>query len=183
MRHGWLRYLAAMDDEPIQTPMIDGTDFLGRLDSIERRVAEHARRETPSALTKPDPDGDERWEANQVWAHMGEFVGYWREQIEGVIAEFDGDPVPFGRVKTDPGRIAAIEIGRQEPLAELVGRVHESIREVRQFLGRLTAPEWSAVGRHVTRGDMDVEAMVGQFIVSHLEEHLDQLDALAAAEA
>jgi hypothetical protein len=170
-----------MDEEQIQSSMLDGMDFLGRLDAIEARVAEHARRETPSGLTEPDPGGDERWEANQVWAHMAEFVGYWGEQIQGVVADYDGEPVAFGRVKTDPGRIAAIEVGRHEPIHALVERVRESLAETRRFLAQLTTPEWSAVGRHPVRGDMDVEAMVGQFIVSHLEEHLDQLDGLAAS--
>lgn len=169
-----------MADEPIQSDMLDGTDFLGRLEAIEARIAEHARREAPDGLTDPDPDTDERWEAAQVWAHMAEFVGYWHEQMETVVADYDGRPVPFGRVKTDPGRIAAIEVGRREPLPVLVGRVRASIAELRAFLGRLTAPEWGAVGQHQTKGDMDVEAMVGDFIVRHLEEHLDQLDGLAA---
>jgi hypothetical protein len=172
-----------MTDEPIQSSMLDGTDFLGRLDTIEARIAEHARRAAPTGLTEPDPDAQERWEAAQVWAHMAEFVGYWHEQIERVIADYDGEPVPFGRVKTDPGRAAAIEVGRHEPIPALVERVQHSIAETREFLRGLTTPEWSAVGRHPTRGDMDVEAMVGRFILNHLEEHLEQLDGLVAAEA
>lgn len=170
-------------DEPIQSEMLDGSDFIGRLDAIEARIAEHARRESPTGLTEPDPDTEERWEAAQVWAHMAEFVGYWTEQMQSVVAEYDGEPVPFGRVKTDPGRVAAIEVGRREPIPVLVRRVQESLAEARAWLNGLTTPEWGAVGRHPTRGDMDVESMVGRFIVEHLDEHLDQLDGLVAAEA
>ncbi len=167
-------------DEPIKSSMLDGTDFVGRLDSIEVRLAEHARRETPKGLTEPDRDAEEQWEAAQVWAHMAEFVAYWQEQIEAVVGTYDGEPVPFGRVKSDAGRIAAIEIGRREPITELARRVGEGIAELRRYLAGLTVPEWAAWGRHQTRGDMDLEAIVDEFVVRHLEEHLEQLDRLAA---
>jgi hypothetical protein len=167
-------------DEPIQSSMLDGTDFTARLDAASARVAAQARAEAPAGLTEPDPGADERWEAAQVWAHMAEFVGYWHEQIEGVVGEYAGDPVPFGRLKTDPGRLAAIEVGRHEPISLLAGRVQDAVDELRRYLGRLTVAEWAARGRHQTAGDLDVEQMVSRFVVDHLEEHLDQLDRLAA---
>jgi hypothetical protein len=159
--------------------MLDGSDFLGRLDIIEERLERRATDPLPRGLTDPDEGSDERWEAGHVWGHMAEFVGYWQGQIESVLAEYDGEPVPFGRIKRDPGRIAAIEVGRREPVELLIERTHRSITELRRYLGTLGPAEWNAVGRHQTRGDMDIEAIVDHFIVSHLEEHLDQLDRLA----
>lgn len=165
-------------DDTTGTPMLDGSDMLGGLDAASERLAEHARREPPSGLTEPDPGGDERWEAAQVWAHMAEFVGYWHDELQGVIGGFAGEPVPFGRVKTDPGRIAAIEVGRHEPIPQLHHRVVESINELRGYLAGLTSAEWNATGRHQTKGDMDIEAIVEDFVVGHLDEHADQLDGL-----
>ena len=165
-------------DEPLGSPMLDGTDFLARLDAVEERLDRHAQTEPPSGLTEPDPGGTERWEAPQVWAHMAEFVGYWQGQLESVIGEYDGTPVPFGRTKTDPGRIAAIETGRTEPIAALRARVHDSIEALKRHLATLTSAEWNAVGRHPTLGDMDVERAVEHFVISHLEEHAAQLDSL-----
>jgi len=162
---------------------MDEGDFAGRLDDIERRLAERASRPAPEGLTDPDAGSDERWEARQVWGHLAEFVGYWQEQIESVIAAYDGEPVPFGRTKQDPARIAAVEMGRQTPVAELVGRAQESLAEARRYLAGLGSAEWNAVGRHPTVGDMDVEAMVERFIVAHLEEHLDALDGLERQDA
>lgn len=170
-------------DDPIQSSMRDGTDFLARLDAVKGRVAEQAQREAPAGLTEPDPGADERWEAAQVWAHMAEFVGYWHEQVESVVGEYAGEPVPFGRVKTDPGRIAAIEVGRHEPIGRLAQRADDAIAELQRYLAGLTVAEWAAVGRHQTRGEMDVEAMVEEFILRHLDEHLEQLDRLARAES
>ncbi len=159
--------------------MLDGTDFLARLDALEKRLESHAAAEPPGGLTEPDPDGTERWEAAQVWAHMAEFVSYWHTEVESVIGSFDGDPVPFGRTKEDEARIAGIETGRHEPIGELMGRVREAIDELRRYLSARTSAEWNAMGRHPTRGEMGVEAIVGRFVVAHLEEHADQLDGLA----
>ena len=166
-------------DEQIGTSMLDGTDFVARLDSVEQRLDEHASAETPTGLTEPDPGGEERWEAGQVWAHIAEFVAYWQSQVESVIGAYDGDPVPFGRLKDDPGRIAGIEMGRHEALRQLRRNVADEIAELKRYLDGLTPAEWNAVGQHPTRGPMDVEAIVGTFIIHHLEEHAEQLDKLA----
>jgi hypothetical protein len=165
-------------DDMTQTSMLDGTDFVARLDDIQRRLAAHAAAEAPDGLTEPDAGGTERWEAAQVWAHMAEFVPYWSSEIESVIAGYDGSPVPFGRTKEDAGRIAGIEVGRHEEIPVLMERVRASIAELNEHLRRLTSGEWNAVGLHPTRGEMDVEAMVGRFVVAHLEEHAEQLDGL-----
>lgn len=165
-------------DEPTQSSMLDGTDFVARLDAIEQRLDALAAAVTPAGLTEPDPGGTERWEAGQVWAHMAEFVPYWQGEVESVIASYDGDPVPFGRTKEDPARIAGIEMGRDEGVRQLTGRVHDALEELKGFLAARTSAEWNAVGQHPLRGQMDVEAIVGRFVVAHLEEHADQLDGL-----
>lgn len=170
-------------DDPIQSSMRDGTDYVSRLDAMASRVADAAARDTPAGLTEPDAGADERWEAAQVWAHMAEFVGYWHDQVESVVSEYADEPVPFGRVKTDPARIAAIETGRGEPIPRLAKRTQEAIADLRRYLAPLTLAEWACRGVHPTKGEMDVEAMVEEFIVRHLDEHLEQLDGLAGARA
>jgi DinB superfamily len=163
------------------TSMLDGSDIVARLAAAEERLAAHARAEKPEGLTEPDPGGTERWEAAQVWGHVAEFVGYWHEQIQTVIAAYDGDPVPFGRTKEDAGRLAGIEMGLHAPIPESMNRVRDAIGDLRRYLEGLTSAEWNAVGRHSTRGELDVEAIVEGFIVGHLEEHAEQLDGLRSA--
>ena len=169
-------------DEPVEpiAPMLEGSDLMSRLDAAADRLAELAKAEAPSGLTEPDPGADERWEAGQVWAHVAEFVPYWHTQIESVIAAYDGTPVPFGRTKTDPDRLAGIEMGKTEPIADLAARTAESTAAAKRYLEGLLPAEWSAIGLHPVRGEMSVEAMAETFLANHLEEHVEQLDGMKA---
>ena len=150
-----------------------------RLAAVERRLAEHAAAPLPSGLTEPDPGAEERWEAGQVWAHVAEFPSYWLAQARRVTDRVTNSPVPFGRVKTDVGRVEAIERERHTDPTALLERVRASLREVTDAVRGWDADAWRLRGAHPTRGEMTVERIVEQFIVDHLEEHADQLDALA----
>ena len=152
--------------------------LLARLAEAERRRVEHADAPLPPGLTDPDPGTDERWEAGQVWAHLAEFPGYWLAQAEHVIALPTNEPVPFGRVKTDRGRLDAIERDRHTDPAALLKRVRESLAGLTEAARAWPAEAWTRRGAHPVRGEMTVRRIVEQFIVEHLEEHADQLDAL-----
>ncbi len=154
--------------------------LLRRLADVERRLAEHAAAPVPSGLTEPDPGGEERWEAGQVWAHLAEFPGYWLAQALRVAALPTQEPVPFGRVKTDVARIEAIERERHTDPAALLERVRASLAEVTAAAGGLPAEAWQRRGMHPTRGEMTVQRIVEHFIVEHLEEHAEQLDSLGS---
>jgi DinB superfamily len=159
-----------------------GLDEVDRnLESLRARLAEIAAREAPAGLTKPDPGGTERWEAAQVWAHVAEFVGYWHEQLATVVQEYDGTPIPFGRVKTDPGRIDAIEAGRHRPIAELAREADAAIASLARYLATLDDAAWTARGLHQTRGELDLQASLKRFVIDHLDEHAAQLEGLGAA--
>jgi len=153
-------------------------DLLARLADAERRLAEHASRPLPSGLADPDPGAEERWEAGQIWAHLAEFPAYWLAQAQRIITEPTNPPVPFGRVKTDAGRIAAIERDRHENPQALLDRVRAALAEIGDEARSWDAETWRCTGMHPTRGEMSVEQIVRTFIVDHLEEHADQLDGL-----
>lgn len=157
---------------------MDTTEIMERFELIEQRLAEHAEGPVPTELTDPDEGGTERWEATQVWAHMAEFVAYWQSQLEKVIDNYSGTPVPFGRLKDDAGRIGGIEEGRHESIANLMEQVHDEIQVTRGYLPTLSDEQWQAVGLHPTRGELQPERMVEIFMLNHLEEHADQLDSL-----
>jgi hypothetical protein len=157
-------------------------ELLGRLDGVGARLNHLVATPTPG-LTEPDEGTGERWEAGQVWAHIAEFVPYWLVELERVVAGGRGpgsaDPVPYGRIKTDAARIAAIERDRREDPPALLARATEGIARVRAFVGELPADAWRYVGLHPTRGEVPVERIVEGSVVEHLEEHADQLEGLA----
>ncbi|HLE58158.1 MAG TPA: DinB family protein [Candidatus Limnocylindria bacterium] len=160
-------------------------ELLARIDAAERRLAAQAAN-PPAGLTDADPASGERWDAGQAWAHLAEFVPYWLRQIEVVLAGqaagTDGGAAPFGRTRADPGRIGAIETGRREPPADQMARLAASLGVVRRRAAAFSAADWEAIGQHPTLGEMSVARIADRFIVSHLEEHAEQLERLAAAD-
>ena len=156
-------------------------EFLARLRAVESRLIAHAEAGPPPGLTEPVTGEEERWQAGQVWAHLAEFPSYWLNQVRSLRqrrAEGEQSPIPFGRTRFDPDRIAAIERDRHADPGALLARVRADVREVGDELEGLPAEAWSLVGEHPTRGSMTLPAIVEHFLVSHLEEHADQLDLL-----
>jgi threonine dehydratase len=155
--------------------------LLARMVRAEHRLVEHAERPLPAGLTDPDPGGEERWQAGQVWAHLAEFPAYWLDQIRTILRASEAgtaNPIPFGRTKADPGRIAAIERERHTDPAELLRRVRADLADASATLDGLPAAAWTVVGLHPTMGEMPLDRIVEEFLVDHLEEHADQLDGL-----
>jgi hypothetical protein len=153
--------------------------FTERLDRVEERLREHAARAFPHDVrTAADPPTGERWEAGQVWAHVAEFIPYWLGEAALVVESGGGAPVPFGRTKSDPGRLAAIERDRSTDQGRLWSRAERDIGSLRDFLSGLDDTAWSAAGVHPTLGEMDLPRIVDEFLVGHLEQHANQLDEL-----
>jgi len=156
--------------------------FMQRLDAVEERLAGlAASRPKQGALTSADPGSGERWDTGQVWAHLAEFVPYWIGQAQLVITAYDDEPVPFGRTKTDSARVGAIARDRTQPQAVLWADVHTDIEGLRQFLMGIDAEAWRVRGLHPAMGVMDLDRIIDEFLVGHLEQHADQLDELTRA--
>jgi hypothetical protein len=149
-------------------------DLAERLLAAAGRIRANLGAWRPGTLTEADPGTGERWEAGQVLAHVAEMLPYWVEQVELVAA---GDQVPFGRARSNPERIAAIERDRREDPSRLLDRVDEGLGAVLVLLDRLDDDALAHSGRHQVLGEMTVAAIVDRFLVDHLEEHADQLEA------
>ncbi|MBA3281690.1 MAG: hypothetical protein H0U29_05620 [Acidimicrobiia bacterium] len=159
--------------------------WVDRLDAVECRLHTHATLHRFGGLTDPDPGGTERWDADQVWAHLAEFGRYWLAELDRVLDAPGPGPIPFGRTKSDPVRIAAIASARPDA-AEVSGPLHtvqyEAVRRaidaLRGRLLELTLDDWGRVGRHETLGDLTVAEQLQHFHIGHYEEHAVQLDSL-----
>jgi DinB superfamily len=148
-------------------------DRAERLLAAAGRIRASARVVPSDALTDPDPDSGERWDRGQVLAHVAEMLPYWAQQAELIAA---GRQDRFGRVRSDPGRVGAIERDRREDPQWLLGRIDEGVAVVLALLERLDAQAMARIGHHQTLGEMTVAEIIDRFAVAHLEEHADQLD-------
>ncbi len=154
-------------------------DFLGRLEEVDKGLRQAASAGRLTGLTTADPKTGERWDTGQIWAHLAEFVPYWIEQARMVLGGDGSEPVPFGRVKSDPARVAAIAERRQEPVSVLAAKTAADIRQLSTFLLEIDRQRgWDKPGVHATLGVMSIERIVQEFLVGHLEEHLEQLTTL-----
>jgi len=152
------------------------SQYLARVDAVEQRLTAHAR--PLASLSAEDATTGERWEASQVWGHITEFVPYWIEQLEEVVDEYKGQPVPFGRITTDPDRIAGIESGKAMDFETHLHWLGVHLADLRGFLSALPDEAWSAEGLHSRLGAMTLDHMIERLLVGHLEEHADQLEAM-----
>jgi hypothetical protein len=155
-------------------------EWLDRIDAAEVRLRRHAEGLKPGGLTDADPETGEQWEAGEVWAHIAEFVPYWTRALRGLFDAYQGEPVPFGRTRTDPERIGAIERDREVSPGELFDRAAASIEEFRTCVRTWGDREFAARAMHSRLGEMDLRAVVERFVVGHLEEHAEHLDGLVA---
>jgi hypothetical protein len=149
-------------------------DRKGRLVTAAERIRRTVPAVPDEARTSPDPETGEQWDRGQLLAHVAELLPYWTREAELVVER--GGGVPFGRVKTDPGRIAAIERDRNQDAALLLSRMDQGVEQVLALLGRLDDEALARTGTHERLGEMTVTGIIDRFLVEHLEEHADQLE-------
>lgn len=152
-------------------------DEIDALDAILQRLT--ALSASPrSGLTEPAAGESEHWDEGQVWAHVAEFGDYWLRELQRVVDAASDSPVDFGRVRSDPARIAAIAAGRDRPTVDHLGAVRRAVDRLRALLAELTEADWSRTGRHSTLGVMSVARQLEEFHTGHYRQHAAQLDGL-----
>lgn len=157
--------------------MAEIDSWFARIDAVEARLRALA---TPTGgLTGPDPTTGERWEAGQVWGHITEFIPFWVEQAGDVIDAYRGEPVSFGRIRSDPTRLAGIEQGKHVSIETMWQEIQADLADLRLFLAALPEGWADSVGLHSTLGPLPTERIVETFLIAHLEEHAEQLEGLA----
>ncbi|HET7474346.1 MAG TPA: DinB family protein [Candidatus Limnocylindrales bacterium] len=123
-------------------------------------------------------EDEAHWGPPEVLAHVAEMLTYWHAEL-GRVAAGDGTaPVPFGRVASDPSRLARIDELRRRPTPELVDEIGARVPEVAGFVSGLSPDDADRVGLHPTRGELRVGEGVERFFANHLEEHVAQLQSI-----
>jgi hypothetical protein len=159
-------------------------DLLARLDAIRARLvttrpAVEAGAPWPLA-ERFDHSPEAWWGPPEILAHLSEMLPYWLGEVERILAGPPG-PVPFGRIGTDPVRVAIIERDRSLPVGELYRRIEIGLDRWTHRVRTLTPDDWARVGSHPVRGDMSIEAIADRQLLSHTEEHAEQLEGLLGA--
>ena len=132
-----------------------------------------------SATYGTEPEAD--WGPREVLAHVNEMLSYWTSELTQVVAGNEsGGPVPFGRVASDPERLARIATDRERPAGELLDAIATNIEATTGFVDTLEPGALERVGEHPTRGEITVAASLDRFIASHLEDHVRQLRSILA---
>jgi hypothetical protein len=153
-------------------------DFIERLDRVKPRLERLATAEPPKALTDPEPRTGEQWDWGQEWAHIAEFPPYWTKQVRTMLAEPPDPSRLFGRVSSDPDRLANIERERHTPPAELWPGLARDLDRVRHLLADMSPQDWTRTVTHSNMGLLDMPKVFDEFLVGHLEGHADELERL-----
>jgi DinB superfamily len=149
----------------------------GRLAGLRRRVEAGAPWKLSSNF---GVESEAYWNPPELLAHLAEMLPYWLGEMDRVLdrAARGAEPIPFGRVQADAGRLGAIAHDRTAPIGELFERIGSGADRLLQRARTLTDPDWGRHGAHPTRGELTVAEMFDRFVVSHLEEHVAQLEEI-----
>lgn len=134
-----------------------------------------------SAAYGTEPEAD--WGPREVLAHVNEMLPYWATQVRVIIAGDPAEATPFGRISTDPDRIGRIESDRELRAGDLLDRIAVGLAIVDDVLAGLTLADLERRGVHTTRGEMTVGDSVNFFLVSHVAEHVEQLQGILTRRA
>ena len=134
-----------------------------------------------SAAYGTEPEAD--WGPREVLAHINEMLPYWATQLRMIVAGDPAQATPFGRIATDPTRIGRIAADRELPVGDLLDRIAAGLAIVEDVLAGLSPADLERRGVHSTRGELTVGASAQRFLVSHLDEHVEQLQGILARRA
>lgn len=128
-----------------------------------------------------DHSDEASWGPPEILAHVDEMLAYWLGEAERLLEARDGETAEFGRVATDPVRLAVIARDRTVPLRELFARARSEAERVAARIAELDADDVARIGRHASRGEMTVGELFERFVAAHLEDHVGQLRAALEA--
>jgi hypothetical protein len=148
---------------------------LARLDALRSAVGAGA----PWPLSEVfDHTPEAAWGPPELLAHLVEMVPYWHAELERIVAGGEPEPVVFGRIATDAGRLENIRRERSRPPAVLFDAIARSAAAFLVDWDGWGAAERARVGLHPSRGEITVADAAERMIAGHLEDHAAQLESI-----
>lgn len=129
----------------------------------------------PALLAAQSASGG--WTPTEDLAHVAEMLGYWSGEIE----RFQRQPgASFGRVASNPERIRFIEAHAHDTPEQIAALLESGYSAALALLRRLQPSDLETVGQHVKFGPQTIRQAVQEWLIDHLDEHVKQLQAIAA---
>ncbi|HEY7349159.1 MAG TPA: DinB family protein [Ktedonobacterales bacterium] len=119
------------------------------------------------------------WTPLEDLAHVAEMFGYW----SGEIDRFQRQPgAAFGRVASNPERVRFIEAHAHDTPEQMAALLESGYGTALALLQRLRPADLETTGQHVKYGAQTVRQAIQQWLIDHLDEHVEQLKAMALAQ-
>jgi uncharacterized damage-inducible protein DinB len=117
----------------------------------------------------PSPDG---WSVMENLAHIVEFMPYWADEVTQLLAS---PARPFGRTHEHEGRLNAIHEHGRDTLAQIQAELPGSYAALESVLVKLTDKDLELTGIHSRRGEQTLAWFLDEFVVTHLQDHIQQI--------
>jgi uncharacterized damage-inducible protein DinB len=140
-------------------------------DELNRLLAERLETLDPAKLYQRPADNE--WTIMESLAHIVEFMPYWADEIEKLVA------VPgqnFGRTLQDIRRLRAISEHGSDDLERIRAALPGSYARLEQVLGELKDSDLELTGHHSRFGGQALAWFIEDFVTHHLTSHLEQLN-------
>jgi hypothetical protein len=145
-----------------------------RLEAVSEQIAALLRQPDVARRLRAAP-GENEWSAMQILGHMVEMIPYWLSHCRAIIAA--AEPPVFGRDLNAPERLAGVEQGATGDPDELLSRLSGEVQAAARAIRAMSPAERSRRGVHARRGEITVADIIEDFIVTHAEDHLAQVQA------
>lgn len=135
-------------------------------------------------LTQLDPaklyqaPAENEWSIMQNLAHIVEFMPYWANEIEKLVAHPGQN---FGRTQQHEGRLRAIEEHSRDSLEQISALLPGSYARLQEVLSNLQDSDLELTGIHIRFGEKTLDWFIEDFVTGHLIAHLEQMKADMAA--
>jgi uncharacterized damage-inducible protein DinB len=139
-------------------------------DELNRFIADQLTTLDPARLYQR-PAKDE-WSIMQSLAHIVEFMPYWANEIEKLVAEPGQN---FGRTMQHAGRLQAISEHGSDNLEQIRAALPGSYARLNAVLSSLQDSALTLTGHHPVFGDQTLEWFTEHFVTRHLVGHLEQM--------
>lgn len=121
---------------------------------------------------------ENEWTIMQNLAHIVEFMPYWANEVELLVAEPGRN---FGRTMQHEGRLRGISEHELDTLAQIQAALPGSYARLEQVLSSLNDSDLALTGHHVKFGSQTLGWFIEEFITRHLNDHVEQIQVAIAA--